>query len=501
MTTPASTEDATRAVPRLSLAALGQCPRPAWIGPAVDPRAVRVGIVHLGIGAFARAHPVVFTELASAAAGCTDWGVAGVTQRSSSVRDALAPQDGLYSVLERGPGAEPPRVVGSLRVVLDGAGDPARVVDLIADPAVRVVTLTVTEKGYRRGPGGRLDLADPGVRSDLAGGPPKTSVGQLVRGLQRRLRSTQEPLTVLSCDNLVGNGAVLRALVQDFCAALAAREGSWLAERAASSVRFPSCVVDRIVPATSGRDRAEALAVLGCEDRGVVTTEPFRQWVIEDDFAGERPPWELAGAVLTADVAAWEQVKLRVLNATHSTLAYLGALRGYSTIARAVADDELRRAAERLMADDVSPTLDLPDGLDLAGYCDQVLDRFANPALHHRTVQVAMDGSQKLPVRLLGTVRDRLAADAVPAWAALGVAAWMVYVAAARDRLGRPLPLDDPLADRLRSAAAAGSAGSKVLVRSLLGVREVFGDDLPTSETFVQVLVEHVDRLWSEVGI
>lgn len=499
MTARTARADPLPVVPRLSLAALDRRPAHGWTGPIVDPRAVRVGIVHLGIGAFARAHPVVFTELASAAAGRTDWGIAGVTQRSSSVRDILAPQDGLYSVLERGPRAGPLRVVGSLRAVLDAAADPAPVVDLLGDPAVRVVTLTVTEKGYRRGPDGRLDLADPAVRGDLAATPPKTPVGQLVRGLQRRLHGTRAPLTVLSCDNLVGNGAVLRALVDDFCAALPAPERGPLADWIESSVRFPSCVVDRIVPATSARDRVQALAVLGCEDRGVVATEPFRQWVIEDDFAGERPPWELAGAVFTDQIAPWEQVKLRLLNATHSTLAYLGALRGHSTIAQAVADDELAGAAQRL-ADDVSPTLVVPDGLDLGGYRDQVLQRFANQALHHRTVQVAADGSQKLPVRLLGTVRDRLAIGALPEWAALGVAAWMVYVATGHDCLGRPLPLDDPLADRLRSAAAAGSADSAALVRSLLGVREIFGDDLPASEAFVQLLVEHVDRLRSQVG-
>ncbi|MEV4813540.1 mannitol dehydrogenase family protein [Micromonospora avicenniae] len=483
-------------VPRLGLDALERLGRNAtFTPPEVDPRALRVGVVHLGIGAFHRAHQAVFTELAMAAAGRDDWGIAGVTQRSTSVRDQLKPQDGLYTVLERGPGAAPPRVVGSVREVLFGAGDPATVVDRIADPAVRVVALTVTEKGYRRDGTGRLDRSDPEVAADLGGGPPRTVVGQLVRGLQRRSAGAAGPVTVLSCDNLVGNGQVLRGLVHDFLDALPAADASPLADWIAASVRFPSSMVDRIVPATTDDDRADVRAVLGLDDRGVVVAEPFRQWVIEDDFAAERPAWDLAGAVFTDDVAAWESVKLRMLNATHSLLAYLGALRGHDTIAAALADDELAVTAEALMIEDVAPTLRVPDGLDLAGYRRQVLERFANPALRHRTVQVAMDGSQKLPVRLLGTVRDRLAAGAIPRQAALAVAGWMAYVANGRDARGRELPLDDPLAGRLRAAVAVGAGDPKRLVDSLLHIEEIFGADLPEQEGFRAVLIDHVARL------
>ncbi|WP_199716621.1 mannitol dehydrogenase family protein [Micromonospora musae] len=467
----------------------------AFTPPAMDPRALRVGIVHLGIGAFHRAHQAVFTELAAAATGRDDWGIAGVTQRSASVRDQLTPQDGLYTVLERGPGAAPPRVVGSVREVLHGAGDPAAVVDRIADPAVRLVTLTVTEKGYRRDRTGRLDRSDPEVAADLGGRPPRTVVGQLVRGLQRRAAGVAGPVTVLSCDNLVGNGEVLRGLVHDFLDALPDHEAGPVADWIAASVRFPSCMVDRIVPATTDDDRATVRTVLGLDDQGVVVAEPFRQWVIEDDFAADRPAWDRAGAVFTDDVAAWESVKLRMLNATHSLLAYLGALRGHDTIAAALADDELAAAAEALMVEDVAPALRVPDGLDLPGYRRQVLQRFANPALRHRTVQVAMDGSQKLPVRLLGTVRDRLAAGAIPRQAALAVAAWMTYVAKGRDARGRELPLDDPLADRLRVAAAAGAGDPKRLVDSLLQVEEIFGTDLPEHDGFRGVLIDHVARL------
>ncbi|MEU4643543.1 mannitol dehydrogenase family protein [Micromonospora sp. NPDC023814] len=480
--------------PRLSLGGLAAAPRGCggWIGPAVDPRAVRVGMVHLGIGAFHRAHQAAFTELAAAAADRDDWGITAVTQRSAVVRDQLTAQDGLYSVLERGPAAAPLRVVGSVREILAGPHDPAAVVDRLADPAVRLITLTVTEKGYRRGGDGRLDLTDPEVVADLRGRPPRTAVGQLVRGLRRRRALDAGPVTILSCDNLVGNGKVLRHLVHDFLAALPSAEGHALADWIAGAARFPSCVVDRIVPATTPRDRAEAATILGLRDEGLVVTEPFQQWVIEDDFAADRPAWELAGAVLTDDVAAWEAVKLRMLNGTHSLLAYLGALRGQETIAQALADDDLAAAADALMAEDVAPTLRVPRGLDLDRYRREVLTRFANPALRHRTAQVAMDGSQKLPVRLLDTVRDRLAAGVVPRHAALAIAAWMTYVADACDRA---VPLADPLADRLRAAVAAGGTDPHRLVGSFLDVWEIFGADLRDHDGLRAALVDHVARL------
>ncbi|MFU8851797.1 mannitol dehydrogenase family protein [Micromonospora sp. SL1-18] len=479
---------------RLRLDALDRLAGPgrAWAGPAVDPRALRVGIVHLGIGAFHRAHQAVFTELAAAATGRDDWGITGVTQRSASVREQLMPQDGLYTVLERGADVASLRVVGSVREVVFGGGEPAAVVDRIADPAVRLVTLTVTEKGYRRDGTGGLDRSDPEVVADLAGRPPRTAIGQLVRGLQRRHAQSGAPVTVLPCDNLSDNGQVLRGLVHDFVDALPSAQAAGFADWIASSVRFPSCMVDRIVPATTEQDRADVRRVLGLEDRGVVVAEPFSQWVVEDDFAADRPAWERAGAVLTADVAGWEAVKLRMLNASHSLLAYLGALAGYDTIAAALSDDRLSAAAEALMVEDVTPTLRVPDGLDLTDYRRQVLTRFANPALRHRTVQVAMDGSQKLPVRLLGTVRDRLSAGAVPRHAALAVAAWMVYVSQGRDVRGRELPLDDPMADRLQAAAAAADGEPHRLVESLLRIPEIFGADLPEHDGFRAVLVDHV---------
>ncbi|MBO0826281.1 MAG: mannitol dehydrogenase family protein, partial [Streptosporangiales bacterium] len=312
-------------VPRLSLRTLDRVPLDAR--PRVDPPARRVGVVHLGVGAFHRAHQAVYTEDAG------DWGICGVTQRSARVARRLLPQDGLYAVLTKGPGAGDARVVGAVREVLVGPDDPASVVARIADPAVRVVTLTVTEKGYRRDPAtGRLRRDDPEVAADLAGRTPRTVVGQLVAGLDARRCTDAGPLTVVCCDNLPSNGPALRALVGDYVG------DDGLAAWIAGSVRFPATMVDRIVPATTDADRAEVTRLLGVVDDGAVVAEPFSQWVIEDDFAADRPAWEKAGAVLTADVAPYETVKLRMLNGAHSTLAYLGALAGHEHIADAVAD-------------------------------------------------------------------------------------------------------------------------------------------------------------------
>jgi mannitol-1-phosphate/altronate dehydrogenase len=458
---------------RLTLAGLSRVP--AECRPLLRPGSVPAGIVHLGLGAFHRAHQAVYTEEAVAAAG-GDWGIVAVAPRSAEVVAALAAQDCLFSVTSTAAAATTTRVVGAFAGLRHAAADPDAVLALLADPAVRVVTLTVTEKGYRAA-GAGLNLDDPEIQADLTGRPPRTVVGQLAAAIARR----EEPLTIVSCDNLVANGPFLRTLVTEYFDALGKVPATF------EATRFPASMVDRIVPATTDADRDEAARLLGVRDEAVVVAEPFLQWIIEDDFAGARPAWERGGAVLTGDVAPWEQAKLRMLNATHSMLAYLGALRGYETIAEAVRDEELGGLARQLMTDDVVPTLTPPDGLDLAAYGATVLERFENPALKHRTRQVAMDGSVKLPVRMLGTVRDRLTAGAEPRMISLAVAAWMVYVHRTPD-------LDDPQSDRLKSAVA-GTTDPTELVEALLAVDTIFTPDLRDSKLFRDLLIDHVTTL------
>ena len=422
-----------------------------------------VGVAHLGIGAFHRAHQAVYTEDAG-----DGWGICGITQRSARVAERLAPQDCLYAVLERGPSGTSARVIGSVREVRTGE----QTVQRIADPKVRIISLTVTEKGYRHDLGtGRLRLGDPEIQADLAGRPPRTVIGRLVHGLVRR----EAPVTVLCCDNLPANGPMLRGLVEEY----AARAGVEI--RCATT--FPATMVDRIVPATTPEDLDEAERLLGVRDEAAVVTEPFTQWVIEDSFAAGRPAWEAAGAVLTGDVAPYETMKLRLLNGAHSMLAYLGSR--FTYVSEAVG--ELGEVVRRYMDEDASPTLGVPAGFDLEAYKSALLERFANPALKHCTAQIAMDGSQKLRQRLLCVVSERLAAGAEPRWAALAVAAWMRYVRLTPE-------LDDPLADELRRAVA-GKDTPAAVVDALLPVDRIFGPDLRDSAVFRTLLIEHLSRL------
>jgi fructuronate reductase len=487
--------DRSSAVNRLNIETVERLAEsPVLSLPARRSARSTVGVVHLGIGAFHRAHQAVYTEDAALATEETGWGICGVTQRSASVLDQLGPQDGLYGILQKD--ADTPaslRITGIVREVLDGPTQGDDVLDRLADPAVTVVTLTVTEKGYRRGPDGRLDLADPVVRADVDGAAPASTVGRLVRGLARRRDRDAGPITVLCCDNLNHNGRVVGGLVRDFCRALPTREGDALAEWIEANVAFPSSMVDRIVPATTPDDRRQARAITGLDDEGLVTAEPFGQWVIEDRFTARRPAWELAGAQLTDDVTPFELMKLRILNGSHSTLAYLGALTGHRTIADAVADDGLRDVATALIRDDMIPTLDQPDGVDLVEYGDRVLARYANPGLRHTTVQIAMDGSQKLPQRLVAPAAVAIAAGRHPHAITLGVAAWMAYVATGQDRDGRPLPLDDPMAEVL--GQVRGTTDAATVVDRLLALEPVFGSELPELGWWRHELVDDVRDL------
>jgi fructuronate reductase len=474
---------------RLSMANSSRIPTAAR--PLVDPRELTVGIVHLGLGAFHRAHQAVYTERAMSASGTTHWGICAVAQRSRTVLDELEPQDGLYTVVERGPSTAF-RVLAPIRELVFAASQADLLTSRMAAPSTHVVTVTVTEKGYRHDPvTRRLDLTDPDIRADAAGRPPITVVGQLVRAMQARQRNNAGPLTVVCCDNLPSNGATLRGLVEDFYSLLPIADQSALRSWIEESVSFPSTVVDRITPATTSADLGDVAIYLGLDDEGPVVTEPFSQWVLEDNFAGARPAWETAGAVFTSDVTPYESLKLRLLNGSHSALAYLGLLAGYEYIAEFIGVDGVAAFARTLM-DEAAATVSAPRSVDVDEYEQQLLYRFANPGLRHRLAQIAVDGSQKLPPRLVATVRDARAAGVDPVANVLGIAAWMRYVTAGHDDAGRPLVVDDPLASRI--AEAVGSAGDPVtIVERLLGIGEMFGglaDDIALRGLLAAALAE-----------
>jgi fructuronate reductase len=457
---------------RLSEATRGDLPAKV-AQPAYDRAACGIGIVHLGIGAFHRAHQAVYTDDMLARRG-GDWAIHGVSLRSPEVRDQLGPQDGLYTLAERGPEGEALRVVGAVKAITFAQEAPAAVIGAMAMSSTRVVSLTVTEKGYYHDPAsGRLLADHPDIRHDLGEAAlPRTVLGYLLAGLRSRRSVGAPPFTVLCCDNLPHNGRLLRGLVLELAAAQDPALAGWIE----SEVRFPSTMVDRIVPATTEDDRDRLAERLGLRDEGLVVAEPFRQWVIEDDFANGRPAWEEAGAEMVGDVAPYEEMKLRLLNGSHSLLAYLGYLAGYETIAETMADDNLRKLARAFMDREAGPTLKMPAGANLEGYKAALIERFANPGLRHRTWQIAMDGSQKLPQRLLGTLAQRLAEDAPIDILALAVAAWMRYVGG-RDEKGREIDVRDPLAARLASVYAAGGTPAGI-VAGILEMREIFDTEL-----------------------
>src|SRR5215217_6380540 len=450
---------------RLSTANLdrlpGQIRRPAYDRSAVTP-----GIVHLGIGAFHRAHQaVVIDDLL--AGGATDWGIVGASLRSPETRDALTPQDCLYTLSVRcGAGTEH-RNSGSVLACEVAKDKPAPLMARLTHPDTRIVSLTVTEKGYCHTPQtGDLDENHPDIVHDLQNpGTPRSAIGFLVAALARRRIAGAAPFTVLSCDNLAANGHTVGRIVTQFASLRSRNLAKWIE----AEVAFPSTMVDRIVPETTDLDRSEISSALGMTDAWPVVTEPFTQWIVEDRFPAGRPDFAAAGVQLVSDVTPFEHMKLRLLNASHSALAYLGYLAGHETIASTMTDVRFAAFARQMMRD-AAPTLAMPEGTDITTYGTSLLQRFSNPALHHRTWQIAMDGSQKLPQRLLGTMQDRLRRSLPIGAHALAVAGWMRYVTAS-DEKGQPIDVRDPIAEKLAGIAKAAGPVADRLVPALLDVR------------------------------
>ncbi len=478
-------------MPRLSAAILAHPPAGAAV-PSYDRSAVTPGIVHLGIGAFHRAHMAVYVD--DLLDRDPSWGIVGASLRRPDTKEALEPQDGLYTVAIRDAAGTHPRIIGSILGVLDANAEREALIALMASQEIRIVSLTVTEKGYCHDPAtGDLDTRHPDIVHDLANpSAPRSAPGLIVEALARRRAAGIAPFTVLCCDNLPSNGATVKRIVTRFAALREDGFGDWVAEQ----VAFPSTMVDRIVPATTDADRETVAALIGAEDAWPVMAEPFTQWVIEDEFTSGRPDFAAAGAQLTSEVEPFERMKLRMLNGSHSTIAYLGYLAGHEHVSDAVADPAFRKLIHGLMTEEVIPTLHMPD-VDLAAYRDQLLERFSNPALKHRTWQIAMDGSQKLPQRLLGTIRDRLAAGGSITRLTLGVAAWMRYVTGV-DEDGEAIDVRDPLALRMMAIAADAGEDAEALFDGLAALNEVFGTDLAGNSVFRSAVVGHLDALFDE---
>jgi fructuronate reductase len=456
--------------------------------PRYDRSAMDVGIVHFGPGAFHRVHQAWFVE-SVLAKGDLRWGICGVSLRNRDVRDALAPQDGLYTLAVCDePSAY--QIIGSLREILVAPENPERVLQRLASPHTHVVTITVTEKGYCLA-GKDLDLTHGDIRQDI-GKPhaPVSVIGYIVEGLRRRRAAGLGALTVISCDNLVDNGERLqRAVFQ-----LAAMRDRDLAEWIRENVAFPRTMVDSITPATTDAVRQRVAEAIGLQDRWPVQREAFVQWVVEDRSAGPMPDLASVGVTITDDVPAYDRAKLRLLNGLHSTLAYVGLLAGFETVSQAMTDPDLAAFVRTLMIEDIMPTVQTPRGLDLRAYIEAILKRFRNCAIRHELAQIAWDGSQKLPFRIFGTIRDALAGGRPIDRLAVPIAAWMQFV---RRTALEGRRVNDPLAQPLLEIGRACDGTAAHDVPRFLVLRAMFPYDLAGELRFRKA----IERAYDAFGI
>lgn len=458
--------------------------------PRYDRQQLRSRIVHFGFGAFHRAHQALLTNRVLNEKG-GDWGICEISLFSGDVlMSQLRAQDHLFTVLEKGAEGNEAIIVGAVHECLNAKLDslPA-IIEKFCEPQVAIVSLTITEKGYCIDPAtGKLDLHNARIIQDLENpSEPHSAPGILVEALHRRRERGLPAFTVLSCDNIPDNGHVVKNAVLG----MAQKRSAALSEWIDSHVSFPGTMVDRIVPAATEASLAEITDALGVDDPCAISSEPFIQWVVEDNFVAGRPEWEVAGVQMVQDVLPWEQMKLRMLNGSHSFLAYLGYLAGYAHINECMEDAAFREAARRLMLDEQAPTLRIKD-VDLTAYADSLLERFANPALQHRTWQIAMDGSQKLPQRMLDGIRVHLERKTPWSLLALGVAGWIRYVSGTDDR-GNAIDVRDPLSDKIRTMVNASSDTDRV--NALLGLSEVFGHDLAQNSAFVEAVSQAYQRI------
>jgi fructuronate reductase len=450
-------------VKRLSQLALTSLPS-SVTKPTYELGRTRIGIVHLGAGAFHRAHQAVYID--DLLADHPDWAICGVSLHSADVRDALQPQDGLYTLVLLGQQTKL-HVIGSIRELLCAREEPAAVLARLADPAVRLVTLTITEKGYCLS-GNDLDTGHPDIVHDLASPEaPRSAIGYIVAGLRTRQRFGRAPYTVLSCDNLADNGHRLRRAVLQYAQRIDAELADWIETK----VAFPCSMVDSITPASDDALRERVRCELGCLDAWPIQRETYTQWVIEDRFCNDRPPFERAGVTMSHDIAGYDRAKLRFLNGAHSTLAYLGSLMDIETVADAMNEPLLAGFVEHLMRGAIAPAITLPDSLDAPAYIDAILERFRNPSIRHRLSQIAWDGSQKLPVRLLSTIADALAAGQPVDALCLPIAAWMHFV---RRQAHNGVALVDPLNDMLSAIGRTCLGNAQVDVEAFLKLDTVF---------------------------
>jgi mannitol 2-dehydrogenase len=463
---------------QLNRANLKQIPAAIRV-PGYDRERVTMSMVHIGVGGFYRAHQAVYLDDLLHQPGNTAWGYCGVglLQHDAAMRDALLSQDCLYTVVERSASGDHARVIGSLLRYLHAPQGPEAVLNAMASPQTRIVSLTITEGGYYVNEGtGQFNDTHPDIVHDLQHPhQPTCSFGYLVEAQSRRRANGLAPFTVMSCDNLQHNGDVARKNILAFADRRDPALANWLREHCA----FPNSMVDRITPATTDEHRALLREEFGLIDNWPVATEPFKQWVIEDNFPGGRPDWEKAGAQMTADVLPYEKMKMRLLNASHQAMCYIGMLLGYEFAHEAMQDARIRKLVTQMMDVEVTPLLQAPAGIDLGDYKKTLIERFSNPTIRDQLSRIGTEGSARIPKFVLPSIADALPKGAPVRLLSFTVAAWFRYLTGTDDA-GRKMPIIDPMAQRLQDNARRGGRDAGVM----LGLRELFGTQLPQSPAF-----------------
>lgn len=453
--------------------------------PAYDRSKLKSRIVHLGFGAFHRAHQGLFTDEVARKSE-SDWGICEVNLfGGEDLITSLREQNHLYTVAEKGAESTDVKIIGSVNESLHPSFDGTdAVIDKMAEPQVAIVSMTITEKGYCADPAtGLLDKNNALVIADLANPTqPKSALGYVVQALKIRRDRGLTPFTVMSCDNVQENGHVAKAAILEFAKLLDAELGAWIE----ANVTFPCTMVDRIVPAATEETLNEITELLGVQDPCGIACEPFRQWVIEDNFVAGRPDWNIAGAEFVADVVPYEEMKLRMLNGSHSFLAYLGYLGGYVHISDTMTDEGYRTAAFDMMMQAQAPSLTMPEGTDLEGYAKLLIERFTNPSLKHKTWQIAMDGSQKIPQRMGGSLRFHLEQGSDFKWLAAGIAGWMRFVSAV-DEQGDEIDVRDPMANMLKDVCDKHGQNISV-VPALLSVEAIFDPEIGQNAQVIEAV-------------
>ena len=459
----------------------------------VQTRHPTTGIVHLGIGAFHRAHQAVYTDTALALEG-GNWYITGASLRSDRVQQQLKPQDCLYTVVEKENQLQSYRLIQSIEQIIVAKNKPRQLIDAMAADACKIISLTITEKGYCHNPAtGKLNKQHPDIIHDLnAPAAPISAPGFIVAALQLRYKNRGHGLSILSCDNLPANGKLSRQVILGFAAELDPELATWIDKH----VSLPSTMVDRIVPATMESDLENLEQALGYRDEAMVCCEPFSQWVIEDCFAQGRPAWEKAGALFVEDVHRFETMKLRLLNGSHSTMAYLGYMAGYEYIHEVIGDSVFCQFICHLMDEEITPTLSVPDEIDLQNYKSRLIQRFTNSALEHRTQQIAMDGSQKIPQRLLQPISSQIKNGGSIEALCLSVAGWICYTRGI-DENSTAHEVSDPLSERLHTIHSESGADTGKLTRAILAVAEIFPKELGEDPFFSEKVNFYLDELFA----